>query len=242
MKKVLKLFIAIIIMVVIIFAFFSYNNINMNNMENIQNTQIITHKNKNFYIDKIIAYSSANAKNNGNERHAYWDLSIYQYTDFAIYINKNEATEETDIQEIYIENLKIENMPEFGIPRFYIRNIMDIGKQEFSEDEIQDKIQFENDIKIPLTFGYINEKIKDGYIIKDIDKPLEFNGSILKRANISIDSIKSSLSFTVKIINSLGEIYKTDVTIKLPITEKLYEGEEKNILEENIHFDWLLEI
>lgn len=135
---------------------------------------------------------------------------------------------------------------------FYIRNVNDFAKDELHDkidikdisfdviensDTVDDtKLQFKKDASIPLTIGYVNNEIQKEYVIDNINSPLEHNGSILKRAGIPINSIKSKISFNIKIVNALDEVYKTSISMDLPITEEIYNGSQTVSINYNQQF------
>lgn len=118
MKIALKCLVLIALLGIILYILHLCNS-KKNDLIEYKTDQLLQNKNANFIVDKIIMYSSANAINTEKGQHPYWILSIYQFTDFAIYIKINENTnkEEIDIKEIWVENIKIEDLPEFGTPR-----------------------------------------------------------------------------------------------------------------------------
>lgn len=252
MKKVFKCCFAVLLLVVTMCGLYKYNN-----QQEIGNNKIVEENNKKniFIIDKIIAYSNANAKKNENNQRADWELSIYQYTDLAIYIKINQTDDdrESNIKSISIENMKILQNPKLGTPVLGAKKIRDFGKDEneikesisninFELLEKQDSIEnseypFKKDGSIPLTITYFNNNIKEKYIISDITQALTFDGSLLRRARIPIDAIKSKIGLTVKIVNELQEEYTATVEFDLPITEELYEGSQTVIIDSKQEFE-----
>ena len=112
MKKKLTFILILIIeiLLLIAIAIISYKFIYLN----IKNKSIVTNsyisfynknKSNNFNISKVIAYSNAYGKSkNTNFNDSNWNLEIYQYTDFAIYINSNSNN---FIKKIWIDSLNI---------------------------------------------------------------------------------------------------------------------------------------
>lgn len=249
MKKITKYFIIILCLLVICIASYSCIRISSKKEVNEMQEQITSIKNHLFKINKIVAYSSANAENIASNQKAYWDLNIWQFTDFAIYIqiNNNSQIVDSRIKGISIENLKVIEEPELGETKFYERKLKDIAKSDIPEIETseikfevidnendlnEDKLQFLSNGKYPLTFRYVNSKIGKNNLIKNTNEKLEYNAKVLKRANITLDSIKSKISFTVKIINGIDENYICDVSLNLPISEEIYSGSEKVSIDE----------
>ena len=78
-----------------------------------EETEKFVEENKNpiFSIDKIILCSSATAVDNSDGK--LNDLNISQYTDISLYINNKgrseEITAENTVNQLFINNIKVEN-------------------------------------------------------------------------------------------------------------------------------------
>ena len=252
MKKWLKCCATVCLLVLVIFCLYKYNNQQENGNNN--DTQQIAQKNNIFRVDKIIAYSSANAKKNENNQRADWELSVYQFTDLAIYvqIKTTENKEESDIKAISIENMKVVQNPKLGETSFYARKLKDLGKSENIGNKLDSSLAFEiideqeevekheypfkKDGSIPLILGYINNDIRKSYIITDTMLPLVFDGSILERTSVPVTSIQSKIEFTIKIVNALQEEFIATVELDLPINEEIYKGNQTVTIEEGQNF------
>lgn len=57
----------------------------------------------------------------------------------------------------------------------------------------------------------IYEFNKSNYLVSDIENPLVYNGSLLKRASIDLTSISGNITFKIHIKNILGENYVATV-------------------------------
>ncbi len=189
-----------------------------------------------FSIDKIYMYSSASATSNQDTR-PIWNLDVSQYTDIALYIN-NRPLEgqnyENSIKEMYISNVKFVG-PEVGTPTIYYKNINNFGKINSTEDyKIEDKLEYdvikEGDVDYskpqifsncqnPITLEYINKDIKQNTIISDISSEIKFDGSILRRTGVILDTISSTLSFKITIINYYNQEFVTNVYIDIPLRD-----------------------
>jgi len=75
-----------------------------------------------------------------------------------------------------------------------------------------------SDASNPITLEYIN-LIKSNYLVSDIENPLVYNGSLLKRASIDLTSISGNISFKIHIKNILGENYVATVKIAIPLKD-----------------------
>lgn len=198
-----------------------------------------------FSLDKILVFSSAHATQNAVNNKAVWDLNVSQFTDIAIYLNNhgnNPLTYEHTIQSLYIDNVQYHKMPETGTPTLLYKNVNQFGKYELIEDNVishslhykivaQD-INYETpqlylDASSPICLSFINKDIKTNHILSDTSTPLIYDGSLLKRCNISLNSIATSLSFDVHIINALNHHFKCNVNLEIPLKDEessIYNG------------------
>ena len=62
----------------------------------------------------------------------------------------------------------------------------------------------------------INQNIKTDYTILDTSTPITYNGSLLNRCNISLESVSCALSFDIYIENNKNEKFKTCVYLEIP--------------------------
>ncbi len=200
-----------------------------------------------FSIDNIYMYSSADAENNEEDR-AIWNLNVHQYTDIAIYINNRseELNYENSIKEMYISNVKFSNL-EKGTPSLAFKDIHNFGKfSDVEENIIEDKIEYKilNDGDIdyskpqmyadcsnPIILEYANKNIKENEIISDIESDLIFNGELLRRTGVFLDSIKCTVSFNITIINNYEQKFVANVYLDIPLEdtqtgETIYNGKQ----------------
>ena len=201
-----------------------------------------------FSIDNIYMYSSASADSNQEDR-AIWNLNIHQFTDIALYINNRSDEKlnyENSIKEMYIDNIKFSNL-EKGKPSLAFKDIHNFGKfTDVEENIIEDKIEYKilNDGDIdyskpqmyadcsnPIILEYANKNIKENEIISDIESDLIFNGELLRRTGVFLDSIKCTVSFNVTIINNYEQKFVANVYLDIPLEdtqtgETIYNGKQ----------------
>ncbi len=194
-----------------------------------------------FSLDKIIIFSSATAQPQ-EINNSVWNLNISQYSDIGIYLNnfKNNNSNKNVVKNLYIDNIEI-TKPEYGRPYLYYKSVKDFGKCNFSQEQvISDKIDFnivptsseykfneiDNYLSNPIIIGYYNQNVKEGFL--DSNSQIEYNGKVLKRANIPQTSIKSNISFDIHIINELNEEYICNVSIEIP-----FENDDNQSIYEN---------
>ena len=210
-----------------------------------------------FSIDRIYLYSSADANSNETNK-PVWDLDIFQFTDIAIYINNRDesgVTYENTIKTLTIDNVKFNGL-ETGNPKLYYKNVNDFAKLEINEaNEIKDSIEFNivntgdadytkpviySNCQNPVTLEYVNSEMKENTTISDISQPLTYDGSLLQKSGISLNSIKCNLSFKVTIVNNYNQKFVATVYIDIPLEDSftnksIYNGSiVKNMENSNI--------
>ena len=202
-----------------------------------------------FKVNKIILFSSSDAKNKTSSISNYTVENLYQYTDIAIFINNNsteEKTLENTFKKVSINNIKFNQKPETGEPKLYFKSLNKLATSEFNEEnEITDNLDFNitseneadlntptlyNNLANPITLSYVNQNVKNDYTITDTSTPITYDGSLLKRCNIDLSSISCNLSFDINITNNLDEEFKSSVFIDIPL-----ESEDKSIYDGYIH-------
>lgn len=189
-----------------------------------------------FSIDKIYLYSSASAISN-TENRPIWNLNVNQYTDIAIYIN-NRSSEgqnyENSIKEMYISNISFSG-PQAGTPSMYYKNINEFAKYNIIDsNKINDKLnyivvndgdldyskpQIYSNCQNPITLEYVNSNIKENTIISDISSDLTFDGNILRKTGIILDTINCTVSFNIIIVNYYNQEFEANVYIDIPLSD-----------------------
>ncbi len=210
-----------------------------------------------FSIDRIYLYSSADANSNETNK-PIWDLDIFQFTDIALYINNRDesgVTYENTIKTLTIDNVKFNGL-ETGNPKLYYKNVNDFAKLDINEEnEIKDSKEFNivnsgdadytkpvlySNCQNPITLEYVNSEMKENTTISDISQPLTYDGSLLQKSGISLNSIKCNLSFRVTIVNNYNQKFVATVYIDIPLedsftNESIYNGSiVKNMENTNI--------
>ena len=189
------------------------------------------------YSNKFATYSYETYTNYTNpifsiEKIVYY-RNIGQYTDIAIYINNTNASDElTDkntIAELYIDNIKVTSNSNKGTKTLCYKNPYYFatykGLQEPENGRINFNIitnnkdnkesaynnpSFYQDCSNPISLGYINKDIVTNFEIANTDT-LSLNGTILQKANITLDELTFNMSFTIHIKNNKGEEFICNV-------------------------------
>lgn len=259
-KKIpIKLMITIALIILCIAMIVNIIKIYLMNKEFSESITEITRLNSKtvFSIDRIYLYSSADA-NSKETNKPIWDLDIFQFTDIALYINNRDeegVTYENTIKSLTIDNVKFNDL-QSGNAKLYYKNVNDFAKLDINEEnEIKDSIEFNivnsgdadyakpviySNFQNPITLEYVNSKMKEDTKISDITEPLTFDGSLLKKSGISLNSIKCNLSFRVTIVNNYNQKFIATVYIDIPLEDSfnntsIYDGKLiKNLENSNI--------
>lgn len=221
-------------------------------------------KNPVFKVSKIVLYSSAHAEDNSPNKDLQ-DININQFTDIAIYIDNKGKTEELSaentVNEMFIDNIKIATNSQKGDHIFNCKNSKFFGKyqdlQNYSEDGFIFNVLKSNDEQIasgneenafytdcsnPISLGFINKNILTNGKIANTNGKIAFDGSILKNANIDLNSISGKFSFSIHIKNNLDEDYVCNLNIDNNFEDKedgIYSGyvmKVQNTEGEQYHF------
>lgn len=251
MNKNKKLLIIIVFILFILIFFLTYILLNKHIEKDKFESQLISFSNKNerviFQINKIIFFSNCDAKYKTSSASNFTLENLYQYTDIAIFIKNNdtENTLENTLKSVCINNIKFNVLPSLGTPNLYFKGFSQFAKSEYVDNNIiQNTLDFNitseneadlntptlyNNLANPITLSYINSNIKSDYTLTDTSSPITYDGSLLKRCNIPLDSINCSLSFDIYITNNKDEDFKCTLYIDIPL-----QNEEKNIYDGNI--------
>lgn len=247
-KKYIYAIITFFLIVILIFLF--QNTYNKLLQKKTFENSIMSFAEKNskkiFSIDKIVFFSSCDSKNKTSSQTNFTIENLYTYTDIAIFINNNseENTLENTLKKVKISNIKISKEPEIGNPNLYYKSINNFAKSELEEKniiekELEFKITSENEADLnnpvlynncanPITLSYINQNIKTDYTMTDTENPITYNGKLLERCGVKIETIETSISFDIEIENNKNQKFKTTVFLDIP-----YQNESTTIYEGN---------
>ena len=210
---------------------------------------ILSFANKNentiFEINNITLFSTCDAKNKTASSTNFTIENLYQYTDIALFITSpsKDVNLENTLKKVWIDNIKYTTTPSVGEQKLYYKNINNFAKNDIIEDNIiSDKLEFSvtsedtanldtptlyNNLANPIVLSYVNSNIKTDYTITDTTTPITYDGSLLKRCNILLNSIDCSFSFDIYIINNLNQEFKCTVYMDIPLEtadETIYNG------------------
>lgn len=198
-----------------------------------------------FEIKDITFFSNCDVKNKSASSSNFTIENLYQYTDMAIFLTspENNKTFENTLKNVYIDNIKFTKTPTLGTPSLYYKNISNFAKSDIidsnlinnrldfnitSDDEANlDKPTLYNNLANPIVLSYVNSNIKTDYTITDTSSPITYDGTLLKKCDVLLSSIESSISFDIYITNNLDQEFKCSVYLDIPLdtdNETIYDG------------------
>ncbi len=179
-------------------------------------------------INKIAYYSSAFGTNNGQAQGS-WNINLSQYTDIALYLNTNDL----NISSMYIDNISFSNNEFSNLGVSYL-STDDFGKspietQDYSSITATIPERIDVNLSNPIVLRYLNYNLKENCSITDIDNPLIFDGSLLKRGKVTLSSLKNTISFTLHIVDISNQNHSCPVSINIPLEntetgKSIYDG------------------
>ncbi len=224
--------------VLVLYNVFVFSGLNKKNEFTNQMLEIASeNENPIFNIQKITTYSSADAFNEEDNR-SLQNMSISQFSDLAIYLDNSlsssDLTAENTVSELYIDNIKISANSDKGTKILNYKNPLDfttykdldstdritfkiIRTNEQNENTNYDEPTFYTDCSNPITLGFLNKNILTDYSASSDANSVSFNGKVLQEAGVSLDDVNYSLSFTIHIVNNVGQKFaynmKLDVNL-----------------------------
>lgn len=257
-NKIRIILLIVLVVTLFLITIFGYINIFLKekNRENYSNdAEAFYEENKEpvFEIEKIILYNSATAKDNSDGKLKNIDIS--QFTDIEIFINNTakikELTPENTINQLYIDNIKIDSKSDVGEDVLNYKNPYSCGKYQELQNYDNKRIFFEilnsnnknkaADYEKPVFYTDCSNPISLGFINKDILKncevqntgALKFDGSMLKVANINLKDLYTTISFTLHLINNYNEEFVTNIILDIDLEKEdspIYTGYSLEIL------------
>lgn len=243
--------IALIAIIAIIFLYCNYVFSRFMQIMNYSN-QVVAFVQANeepiFKIKDIILYSSAYAIDS-SEGEILQDLDIHQFTDMAISIDNksyiSDLSNKNTVSELYIDNIKIDLNSNKGKQSLNYKNPFEFGKytelgdstsridfnilhtNQDNENNDFSSPTFFTDCSNPITLGYLNQDILTNCEILNSNESIDFNGKLLKVANIPISDVAYKLNFKIHLKNSLEESFVYNIDLNMPLKDKnssIYDG------------------
>ncbi len=259
-KKEFILTIITVIMFIIVFILcylLFYKYVLKRNFEN----SVLDFSSKNektiFEIKDITFFSNCDVKNKSASSSNFTIENLYQYTDMALFISSQESNKsyENTLKSVYIDNIKFTKTPTIGTPNLYYKNISNFAKSDITDNNlINNRLDFNiannedanldtptlyNNLANPIVLSYVNSNIKTDYTITDTSSPITYDGTLLKKCDVLLSTIESSLSFDIYITNNLDQEFKCSIYIDIPLetdNETIYDGKVTLKKETNFTF------
>ena len=166
-----------------------------------------------------------------------------------------EKNSENTLKKVWINNLRYNTKPKVGEVNLFYKNINNFAKSDLVEtNQINDSLDFEitsesesnldnpilyNNLANPIVVSYINSNIKSDYTMTDTSIPITYDGSLLKRCNVPLDSLNCSFTFDIYIINNLDQEFKCTAFINIPLEDNeksIYDGNVIQKINTNLNF------
>lgn len=195
--------------------------------------QVEGEKDMPFYIEKILITSMVD----GDaivESQNLWDINISQPNDIYVYISEKKDSKET-IKTILIDNFKINSKSKVGNLKI-LRPTGDLKNlyQYSQEDYLYRSIEYIGGVNDDLKSLQINNKggiISFRAILENLgnytsneDEQIIYDGSLLSKIGLSLENIKSNISFNITIKTDNNISYKTTITVDLPVGDLITNG------------------
>jgi hypothetical protein len=266
--QAIMIVIEVILLVISIIAYNYIYNVEVGKQNYAEESEKFVEENEEpvFKVGKIILYSGVNVVDN-SENEELQDLNVSQFTDIEIFIDNktkiSDITAENTINEMYIDNIKVSSNSENEEKIFNYKNPNYCGKyvdlENYRDDGILFKIintnaknssanydenAFYTDCSNPISLGYINKNILTNASVSNTGS-ISFDGSILKIANISLDDLDTTISFSIHIKNNYNEEFvcnvKLDNFFKDDTSENktIYDGYIMKVINANDEFNFL---
>lgn len=225
-KKIIKIFIitfiTILIATIIALLILKYQVEGENNMP--------------FELSKIMVISTAEGINDTREEtQTKWNLNVVQNNDVYLEISKNKNYEEIEIiDEIIIDNFKIEEKPKIGDIKIYRPST----EEEFTYKNIE-----ENEVKENLIYvGTEKSSVKNleianqgglvlfRYSIENLGKysidaeEVKHDGTILSQIDTNYKDLECKISFDLSIRLKSEITYTGNIVLNLPAGNIIQEG------------------
>ena len=186
-----------------------------------------------FKLSKIMIISTADGIAKDEQT-----ISITQSNDLYFYIEKNQNyNEESMIENVSIENIKIMSAPKKGKVEFYRpNNTNGLAYVYYDDFIIKNSITYSGDIQTSMqnltisnqggiiSFRTCVREIGETTPNEENDSGYSNDGTLLKKAEITISDIRYNIGFDIVIELTDGKIYKAYVNMSLPLEDVENQG------------------
>ncbi len=178
-----------------------------------------------YTLKQMVVISTANGTNTVQEANK-WNIEIYQNTDIYFDIERNEEHKSSEnIKNIKIQNIQIEGN-EKNTPKAYMPSADTEQMFNYTEDNI---IQNELIYTVDKNKDTKNKKITtEGGIVaisfcipnianyQGTDEKISYDGTLLKKAGITLEEIKANIKFDLILETESGKKYKAEINQEVP--------------------------
>ena len=186
-----------------------------------------------FYIEKILITSMVDGDIIEGSQNL-WDINLSQPNDIYVYIAEKNKSDET-INNIIIDNFRINTKSEIGNlkilrPTGELKNLYQYSQQDYINDKIEYIGGSIDDLKILQInnkggiIGFRAKLENIGKFTSNEEQEIIYDGTLLSKANISLDILKQNISFNITIKTNNNISYKTTITIDLPVGNLIKDG------------------
>ena len=218
-KKIIFITISVILIIFIAFIIIKY--------------QVEGEKTLPYEIEKILIMSHVDGKKQ-TDTEFLWDINISQANDLYIYINKKEERK-VAISKVTIENFKINLAPQKGNlkilrPTGELENLYQYSVDDYKDSSIEYIGAMIDDLKnlqVNNSGGMIGfeAQIENiGQYQSNDDTQIVYDGSLLNKLGVSLEEVKTNISFDLLITTSDNITYKTTITVDLPVGDIITNG------------------
>lgn len=188
-----------------------------------------------FQLSKIMIVSTAEGSQKPDTK-LKWDMDVVQNNDIYLEITKNKNVRQTEIiDRIVLDNFQVNQAPEKGKITIYRPTTEENKTYSDSEDMVitQELVYTgseESDIKNlkianqggRILLRYSNQNISNYQ--SNEDDQITHDGTLLKKTGITIEQIKTKISFDFTIYLVSEKSYKATITLDLPVGDITEEG------------------
>ena len=196
-----------------------------------------------FKLSKIVIVSTVNGTSkNGSD--TVWDIDVNQINDLYISFEAERKEENETIESITFKNFSINQAKELGNSKILAPsgdfgvNLFANSSENYKDKEIRFSGAETDDLK-KQQIGNLGGTTSFRYELEGIgnfkgndETEISYNGSILKRIGLSLDDLKTDLSFDILITTSENIVYKGNINLQTPVGNIVEEGSSEKIIED----------
>ena len=186
-----------------------------------------------YKLSKILMISTVDGNFEDDSEHI-WNIGVTQTNDVYIYIAQDGETEET-IKQISLENFNLVKAPQKGNVAIYrptaeLENLYTYSEQNYLNDKIVytgAKIDDMKSLEIANNGGVLGFRLSLndlGTYISNEATEITYDGRLLSNLGVSLEEIKLTLSFDIRIETNSNVKYKGTLSMDMPTDEIIEKG------------------